>query len=558
MHSRALTLMAIAVLVMLGTIGLRVVLEDGPAESPAFTAGEPSLDPAPSTDGADSEQALPPRTEALGHEERVAAASPGSDPADQATWVRERRLSLDDESPSMIEHVLAEAITRAKREREVYIAPNLVERVARHGQVRVIVGRPDGRIALEQRLDGTRHGDTRYFSSIPHVALSVGPEALLTLVESSDVFSIEEDEIHRPSLAATIPHIDSDLAVGDGYDGRNHAIAILDTGVDLDHAFFSDRIVDGACFSANSDCPDGSTSQLGIAAGTSCSFSCGHGTYVAGVALGNDESEPLAGVAPAASLISIQIFSEVEPNTPGAYTSDIVAALDDVYGRLRHSYDVAAVNLSLGGTGYSSESACDAANSSRKAVIDQLRSVGIPTVVSSGNNGYTDLITAPGCISSAISVGATNTSDEIRSFSNSASFLDLLAPGSLVESSRPGGSYDSISGTSISAPHVSGAMAQLLTAAPGASVDDLLSALTTSGVDITDDRNGVITPRIDVDGAIDHLLGAGAGSDGEPVGEADGGVDAVPEAESGCGLIGLELLAPALILRRRMRRSTRA
>ena len=102
------------------------------------------------------------------------------------------------------------------------------------------------------------------------------------------------------------------------------------------------------------------------------------------------------------------------------------------------------MNLSLGGGKYSAN--CD--SEPEKPAIDNLRSAGIATVVASGNDGYRDSISAPACISSAVSVGSTTDSDTVSSFANLASILSLLAPGSSINSSVPGGGFAVWSGTS--------------------------------------------------------------------------------------------------------------
>ena len=119
--------------------------------------------------------------------------------------------------------------------------------------------------------------------------------------------------------------------------------------------------------------------------------------------------------------------------------------LERVY-QLLTSYNVAAVNMSLGGGQYFDQATCDRDNKATKAAIDNLRAAGIATVIAAGNSAYTDSMGAPGCISSAVSAGATwdasglshggsvcqeasSTVDTLTCYSNSASFLNLLAPG---------------------------------------------------------------------------------------------------------------------------------
>jgi Subtilase family len=208
------------------------------------------------------------------------------------------------------------------------------------------------------------------------------------------------------------------------------------------------------------------------------------------------------GIAPGANLISIQVFSRFTgANCAGAgedpcalsFTSDQIAGLDRVFA-LRNSFSIASVNMSLGGG--SSTVDCDA--DSRKPSIDNLRSAGIATAIASGNNGFTNAVSFPACISTAITVGSTTTSDVVSSFSNSSPLVELLAPGSNINSSVPGGGFAVFSGTSMATPGVAGAWAVLKQVSPGASVASVLSALQASGKPITDTRNGVIKPRIRV------------------------------------------------------------
>src|SRR5262249_13212957 len=155
-----------------------------------------------------------------------------------------------------------------------------------------------------------------------------------------------------------------------------------------------------------------------------CSYAadgCAHGTFVAGIAAGLWTSQDLDGVGRGANLIAVQIFSRStgaqacagqEDPCALAFSSDIIAGLERVYA-LRTTYSIAAVNLSIGGQQYASQSDCDAANPATKAAIDNLVSAGIAVVVASGNDSNSSGIAEPACISSAISVGSTNGSDQV-------------------------------------------------------------------------------------------------------------------------------------------------
>jgi subtilisin family serine protease len=142
----------------------------------------------------------------------------------------------------------------------------------------------------------------------------------------------------------------------------------------------------------------------------------------------------------------------------------------------------------------------------RKTSIDNLAGKNIATVIASGNEGFTDAVGAPGCISTAVTVGSVTKSDTVSDFSNSAPMVDLLAPGSRINSSVLGDLFGTMSGTSMATPHVAGAFAALSSKAADKSVAEILDALESTGQPITDSRNSLTKPRIDVKAALDALV----------------------------------------------------
>ncbi len=444
----------------------------------------------------------------------------------------------------------------------------LRQQAAIGGTVRVIVGvraafAPEGRMAaaevLQQRSEITAahlavldqvpslrvdQQRIKRFESVPFMAMQVTPAELEALAALPQVTSIDEDRIAKAHLAQSVPLVGGVAAWASGYTGAGVKVAILDTGVDKTHPFLAGKVVSEACYSTNDGpsgastiCPGGVTSST--AAGSALPYSsgvcpvgeCDHGTHVAGTAAGNGAGLPgvgFSGVAKDASVIAIQVFSRFTPTACGSaspcamsFESDQILGLERVLA-LSGSYSIAAVNMSLGGGNYSSQSVCDAANPGTKAAIDNLRAANIATVISSGNAGYSASISAPACISSAISVGATwdvagssntcngnslgtSSVNAVACYSNSVPFLNLLAPGSLITSSIPGGGYAGWHGTSMAAPHVAGAWALLKQKSPGITVGTALAALTSTGLSVTDPRNAVVKPRIRVDAALSTI-----------------------------------------------------
>jgi subtilisin family serine protease len=435
----------------------------------------------------------------------------------------------------------------------------LKARADKDGTVRVIVGlnvrvKPEGKLTLGQRLvqrqavdarrlgmlrilKGRRFGNVKNLSPVPFVAMDVSRDALAALQRSGDVASVAEDTLLELDGVTSNANLNdwwdiyqtrTDTAWNNGYDGRGQTIGVLDTGTQSNHPWLAGKVVREACYayitagSASGSCPNGSSSQTGAGAAQPCTYHemCAHGTHVAATAAGT------YGVARRANLIAVQVFHR-DPATgePRVWSSDLLWGLKYVYDQ-RGSFSIASVNLSLGGgqwtgycDGYDSQGVWQGTASSASTYfwIAYLRAAGIATVISSGNNSYTNAIGAPACNSNAISVGNTtldpfgydavfygNDSTGKPIGSNTSSALSVLAPGTDICSAVPANRTEcGWTGTSMAAPHVAGAIASLKQLRPWTTVSASLTALQNSGTPVS--AWGVTRRRLDVWDALTYL-----------------------------------------------------
>jgi subtilisin len=361
---------------------------------------------------------------------------------------------------------------------------------------------------------------------VPGIAYQVDEPALLYLMSLPEVVNLVEDLPLEQALDVSTGIVDAPEAWSMGYTGAGQTVVIIDSGIDSAHSDFGGRVVAEACYSWNqpdfagtltsnerndSLCADGSVNQLGMGSAelgrcTLFGVDCNHGTHIAGIAAGEDST--YRGIAPDANIISIQVFTRWEscPSNPSAqcilsYTADQISALNYVYTTLRATYNIASINISIGFGRYFTY--CDNdVNISMTNIINQLYAAQIPTVIASSNNGYSNSMSFPACISSAISVASTGDTNVVSAFSNTDDTLDLLAPGESIMSSLPGSAFGPKTGTSMATPHVVGAWALLRQAIPSLTVAQGLNALQSTGLPVLDSRNGLTFRRIDIDNAI--------------------------------------------------------
>ena len=263
--------------------------------------------------------------------------------------------------------------------------------------------------------------------------------------------------------------------------GAGVDIYIIDTGIRRNHSEFapaSTRVAAGYYTPSLGSTDDG----------------CGHGTHVAGIAAG-----ATFGVAKAARIIPVRVFPGGSQATcdAGTTVSAVVAGVNWVTGN-HTGVNTAVANMSLGTTmGYSY---------SLETAVLALQADGVSVVVAAGNDGaYIDInnYATPACTDGTISVGATRRDNREASFSNYGDCVNIMAPGFDIKSAWPtvpadpndpvagtGVASDNawalLSGTSMAAPFVAGAVARLLetsrTALPTTIANQILAKATPNAV----------------------------------------------------------------------------
>lgn len=371
---------------------------------------------------------------------------------------------------------------------------------------------------------------SRRFRTIPYMAAVVTREQALALAGEDAVEGIflirrerradvGAERVQAVGLSASELSIDLGSAWDRGFDGAGTAIAVIDSGININHPALAGKNIGDACFANTfgtttlAQCPSGGTPQIGAGAASYCpgdSTRCDHGTHVASLAVGNDGA--VFGVARGAKLVPIDVFSLVtdaadcSPDPAPCVLTDSLAVLNalDYVNEKAIEYKIAAVNLSIGGS--SRDGYCD--DDARRSVVDMLRQKGVAVAVAASNGGLTGKITTPACISSAIGVGSVDNGTSVASFSNFANTLDFVAPGISLSGAKGSGSgYALRSGTSMSAPQVAGAFAVLRQAYPTLSLDVIEAALKQTGTPVTRADSGITVPKIQVGAALDRLQG---------------------------------------------------
>ncbi|MHC4165900.1 MAG: S8 family peptidase [Planctomycetota bacterium] len=278
----------------------------------------------------------------------------------------------------------------------------------------------------------------RTYKLIPAVAASLPEEEIDKLRKNSKIAYVEEDAVYTAAVDSGtfeeldnswgVRHIFADVAHANGNRGMGVKVAVIDTGIDYTHEDLNGNYRGGYDFVFNDDDPFDDSFDS-------------HGTYVAGIIAAEDDGAGIVGVAPEVDLYALKVLDGAGFGT----VEWIIAGID---WAVQNGIDI--VNLSIEGPHRQAlQDACDEAYNAGVLLV----AAGGNSLVDGGAAMY------PAAYDSVIAVTATDSSDVPGLFSPIDEQMELAAPGVGILSTVAGGSYDSESGTSTAAAHVTGTAA---------------------------------------------------------------------------------------------------
>ena len=234
-------------------------------------------------------------------------------------------------------------------------------------------------------------------------------------------------------------------------------IAILDTGVDLDHPDLADKLISNINFSNSATTDD----------------VYGHGTHVAGIAAAmTNNGVGVAGLSYTSTIMNVKVLSDAGAGAYSWIASGIIWATDN---------GAEVINMSLGG---SSDSP------TLEDAINYAWSKGVVVVAAAGNSGTASPF-YPAYYTNCIAVAATDVNDAKASWSNYGDWVDVAAPGVSIYSTLKNDGYGYKSGTSMASPHVAGLAALVFTTLSDANGDGKLNDEVRSQIEVNCDDIGV-------------------------------------------------------------------
>ncbi|NJD05333.1 MAG: hypothetical protein FIA97_02405 [Methylococcaceae bacterium] len=399
-----------------------------------------------------------------------------------------------------------------------------------------------------QTLLGTRQGQGRVsrfksFWVFNGLSVTASADVIRELASRSDVESITSDTVDIvPTAGPPEPNL---TAIGApdvwnlGFTGQGVVVANLDSGVDNSHPDLVGRWRGGS-----------NSWYDPYAQHTTPYDASGHGTWTMGLMVGGDAVGTSIGVAPGARWIAAKIFKDNGTATATGIHQAFQWLLDpDGNPATADAPDVVNNSWSYGSPG---------CNLAFQSDLQALVSAGIVPVFAAGNYGPgPGSSVSPANYPEALSVGAVDNADQLYAYSSvgpsacgASRFPTVVAPGVYTLTTTLFGMYtNSAEGTSLSAPHVTGALALLLSAFPNLTADQQRQALTSSAVDLGDPGPDDIYGygRINLAAAYDWTaLNIGNQPPVDTLGPVASGVAASPNPNN--GTLGFAVGTPAVRL----------
>ena len=359
-----------------------------------------------------------------------------------------------------------------------------LERVVRALQRKADRAQAALRIALEAGLRQGSVRDYRSFWIVNAFEVTATRAFLARLARRSDVLKITPNAtIEAPAYEPAASTPEANLALvgapdlwSRGYTGDGIVVASMDTGVDATHPDLSAQWRGGtnSWFDPNGQHP-GAPIDLN-----------GHGTRTMGVMVGRAGGGTAVGVAPDAKWIAVKIFNDAGSATVAGIHAGFEWLLDpDGDPATADAPHVVNNSWTFSGSGCNLEFQLD---------LQALRAANIVPVFAAGNYGPLGSTSrSPANNPEALAVGATTKTDGIWTYSSrgptrcadtDATYPEVVAPGASIRTTDRFNGYVTASGTSLAAPHVTGALALQLDAHAGATPTQLEAALESTGVDL--------------------------------------------------------------------------
>jgi subtilisin len=316
-----------------------------------------------------------------------------------------------------------------------------------------------------------QHGQVhQVFHLIPAVVATLPEPAIEALSRNPNVAYIQVDHYRQridPRIMAKPPppeeqlpwgvdRIDADVAWATST-GAGVKVAIVDTGIDMDHPDLQANIKGGF----NAIAPARKYKDP-----SNFDDDHGHGSHCAGIVAAIDNDIGVIGVAPEAWLYGVKVLD----GSGSGYDSDIIEGFQWCVDN-----GIQVVSCSFGG--YDDDQTFHDA-------VDAVWAAGCVIVAAAGNDGYEEPDLYPAGYSTVMAISAMASDDTIIYWSNYGSEIELAAPGVSIYSCYKRGGYTTMSGTSMACPHVSGVAALVLAVHPGYTNEQVRQLLQNTAEDL--------------------------------------------------------------------------